>query len=188
MWGRVNHKNVVKIFRLYESEEEDKMYVWMQYADMGQIADSVEEKPGDFTINTRMVECVAQKVGNDREKIVAFIFKGVAEGVNYLHNVLKMANRDIKPENILFATNKHGTNNTHEDRAQIADFTTVVQCQSEEYEVSGEAGTMAFMAPECFNKGKPYRPKPTDIWAIGVSIYVLMFDKLPFDLTSDKTL
>ena len=75
-----------------------------------------------------MVECVAQKVGDDREKIVAFIFKGVAEGVNYLHNVMRMANRDIKPENILFATNKHGTNNTHEDRAQIADFTTVVQC------------------------------------------------------------
>ena len=47
---------------------------------------------------------------------------------------------------------------------------------------------MAFMAPECFNMGKPYRPKPTDIWAIGVSIYVLMFDKLPFDLTSEKTL
>ena len=35
MWGRVNHKNVVKIFRLYESDDEDKMYVWMQYADMG---------------------------------------------------------------------------------------------------------------------------------------------------------
>ena len=73
-----------------------------------------------------MVECVAQKVGNDREKIVAFIFKGVAEGINYLHNALKMAHRDIKPDNILFATNQFGTNNTHEDRAQIADFTTVV--------------------------------------------------------------
>ena len=38
-WGRVNHKNIVKIFTLYESEKEDKMYVLMQYADMGQIAD-----------------------------------------------------------------------------------------------------------------------------------------------------
>jgi serine/threonine protein kinase len=35
MWGRMNHKNVVKIFRLYESNKEDKMYVLMQYADMG---------------------------------------------------------------------------------------------------------------------------------------------------------
>ena len=131
---------------------------------------------------------MAEKVGNDREKIVAFIFRGIAEGVNYLHNVMKMVNRDIKPDNILFATTKHGTNNTHEDRAQIADFTTVVECSSEDYEISGEAGTMAFMPPECFNKGKPYRPKPTDIWAVGVSIYVLMFDRLPFDLSTEKAL
>jgi hypothetical protein len=35
LWGRLDHKNIVKIFRLYEDEKEDKMYVWMQYADLG---------------------------------------------------------------------------------------------------------------------------------------------------------
>jgi serine/threonine protein kinase len=30
---------------------------------------------------------------------------------------MNMANRDIKPDNILFATIENGTNNTHEDRA-----------------------------------------------------------------------
>ena len=93
------------------------MYVWMQYADLGQIAYAVENQTGHFKINPKVWECVAEKVGSDREKIVAFIFKGIAEGVNYLHNVKKMANRDIKPDNILFATTKHGTNNKYEDRA-----------------------------------------------------------------------
>lgn len=154
------------------------MYVWMQYADMGQIATKVDEQTGHLQINPLVEQCVALKVGNDREKIVSFIFKGVVEGLNYLHNVMQMVNRDIKPDNILFATIQHGTNNTHEDRAQIADFTTVVECLGDDYEISGQAGTSAFMAPECFSSSS-YRPKPLDIWAVGVSIYALMFDRLP---------
>ena len=42
------------------------------------------------------------------------------------------------------------------------------------------------MPPECFNDGKPYKPKPMDIWAVGVSIYTLMFGKLPFGISRDK--
>ena len=112
------------------------MYVWMQYADMGQIA-HFDEKSLTFAINPKVEEHVKGLVGEDREKIVSFIFKGVVEGLVYLHDTKNMANRDIKPDNILFATKANGTNNTHEDRAQIADFTTVVECTSPDYQVSG---------------------------------------------------
>ena len=68
---------------------------------------------------------------------MSFIFKGVVEGLVYLHDKKNMANRDIKPENIVFATKVYGTNYNHEDRAQITDFTTVVECPSPDYKVSG---------------------------------------------------
>jgi len=61
-----------------------------------------------------------------------------------------MANRDIKPDNILFATKKDGTNPNYEDRAQIADFTTVVEIFDDNFTVTDKAGTVAFMPPECF--------------------------------------
>ena len=88
----------------------------MQYADMGQIA-FCDEQTSTFTINPKVEEHVKSIVGEDREKIVSFIFRGVVEGLVYLHDEKNMANRDIKPDNILFATKAHGTNNTHEDRA-----------------------------------------------------------------------
>ena len=62
---------------------------------------------------------------------------------------MQIANRDIKPENILFATREGSTNNVLEDRAQIADFTTVVECKGPDFMVNDQAGTQAFSPPEC---------------------------------------
>ena len=49
----------------------------------------------------------------------------MANGLEYLHEEAFVANRDIKPENILFTTKAGGTNIYSYDRAQITDFTTV---------------------------------------------------------------
>jgi len=59
-----------------------------------------------------------------RERIARFIFTQVASGLEYLHEVALVANRDIKPDNILFTTKQGGTNIYSHDRAQITDFTT----------------------------------------------------------------
>lgn len=37
VWQKVNHKNVVKIFKLYDDFEKDKMYLLMELAVFGQI-------------------------------------------------------------------------------------------------------------------------------------------------------
>jgi [calcium/calmodulin-dependent protein kinase] kinase len=41
------------------------------------------------------------------------------------------------------------------------------------------AGTRAFLAPETFKKEK-YKGKLADIWAGGVTLYYLVYGKLPF--------
>jgi len=45
--------------------------------------------------------------------------------------------------------------------------------------LNSTAGTPAFLAPECCQSGK-FKPKPADIWAMGVTIYVLLFGCVPF--------
>ena len=103
-----------------------------------------------------------------------------------MHDTAKLANRDIKPENILFATTAGGTNNVLEDRAQIADFTTVVDCSDPTVKVNDRAGTEAFSPPECVDSSGSYYPKPVDVWSLGVSIYCMMFEVLPFSLDNLK--
>ena len=150
----------------------------MQLADLGQIA-SYDKIEKSFILNQKLLDVVGPKVDNSKDRVCQYVFRQVASGISYLHTVIKMANRDIKPDNILFATKAHGTNPAFEDRAQIADFTTVIEIPNENYTVSDKAGTVAFMPPECFNHTK-YKPKPMDIWALGVSIYCCFFGKLPF--------
>ena len=51
--------------------------------------------------------------------------------------------------------------------------------------VSDTVGTKPFEAPEVSLRGQ-YRPLPTDVWALGVSIYATVFGVAPFGTaTSD---
>lgn len=65
------------------------------------------------------------------ERVARFIFSQVANGLEYLHYDALVANRDIKPENIMFTTKEGGTNIFSHDRAQITDFTTVFKLKAE---------------------------------------------------------
>lgn len=65
--------------------------------------------------------------------------------MQYMHDVANIVNRDIKPDNMLFMTQVDGTDRKG-DRAQIADFTTVIRGAEgdSDFKVSGDMGTMCF--------------------------------------------
>ena len=136
----------------------------MQFADMGEIA-SWDEASKKYIANARMLEYLTRKLtdeqefrdfgaadcANMRERVARFIFSQVANGLEYLHYDALVANRDIKPENILFTTKEGGTNIYSHDRAQITDFTTVFQLHKDTadiVQISGKQGSPAFLAPE----------------------------------------
>jgi len=68
----------------------------------------------------------------------------VAEGIDYMHEEMKVANRDIKLENILYQT--------EEDKVKITDFTTAMDVPSEDFEIKDRDGTKSFEAPECITQ------------------------------------
>jgi serine/threonine protein kinase len=65
-------------------------------------------------------ECNSQ-----HERVCKYIFYQIAQGMLHMHEEGRIANRDIKPDNMLFITQDGGTDRKG-DRAQIADFTTAV--------------------------------------------------------------
>ena len=81
--------------------------------------------------------------------------------------------RDIKLDNILIGRNSKG-----EIKIKLIDFGFSIW-MDHIYKDKLYCGTNIYMAPELLLK-RPYLPGPTDIWALGVIIYVLVCVKFPF--------
>lgn len=98
----------------------------------------------------------------------------IGSALAYMHS-LRVVHRDIKPQNILLT----------DDGFLLCDFSVSSQLGSDDEMLSGLTGTSVFMSPEISNHNL-YPPKPADMWALGVTVFVLLYGKFPFNL--DKAL
>ena len=114
---------------------------------------------------------------SDVEKAAKHIFRQVAEGIQYLHNEMKIAHRDLKPENIMYVSDG--------DKVKIGDFTVAMEITDDDMEIKNQEGTKAFEAPECTSQ-ESFKPRPLDIWAYGVTLYSYVTGKLPFYGETDQ--
>ena len=118
----------------------------------------------------------------DLEHACRWIFYQVAEGMQYLHDVMCIVHRDLKHENILLG--RLSADPQTEEEAQptikICDFTTayIMPEPTDDCKLVTKAGTIAFNAPEVFSQ-ETFLAKPLDIWSYGVSMFVFLTKKLP---------
>lgn len=85
-----------------------------------------------------------------------------------------IVHRDVKPANLLVG---------RDGRLRIADFGVCTEfCGSEDVLLDNTVGTPAFVAPEQLT-GQFYG-KAADIWAMGITLYVLIYGILPFSGTN----
>ena len=80
--------------------------------------------------------------------------------------------RDIKPDNIVLT----GDGKT----AKICDFSVSHVFEDNDDRLSHSAGAPAFLAPELVSIRGQSHGKPTDIWALGVTLYYFVFGTCPF--------
>ena len=103
------------------------------------------------------------------------IMRQVCRGLAVAHaEEPPIIHRDIKPQNILVGYDGSGF------RIRVADFGLAKNVNPLSL-LASAAGTLAFKPPEFLLNVDSCT---TDVWSIGTTLYFLLTDRLPFDLTS----
>ena len=108
------------------------------------------------------------------EKDICEIIYQLLQALSFIHNQ-NIIHRDIKPENILFASKKDYST------LKLIDFglsSYIDKCKN-------IVGTPYYMAPEMV-EGRSY--PQSDIWSIGVIVYLSLTGKYPFESKENKDL
>ncbi|XP_059511209.1 calcium/calmodulin-dependent protein kinase kinase 1 isoform X2 [Stegostoma tigrinum] len=149
---KLDHPNIVKLVEVLDDPTEDHLHMVFELMSKG----PVMEVPTDNLFS---------------EEQAHFYFRDIILGIEYLH-YQKIIHRDIKPSNLLLGDDGH---------IKIADFGVSNQFEGNDALLSSTAGTPAFMAPETLSETrKSFHGKALDVWAIGVTLYCLVFGKCPF--------
>lgn len=104
---------------------------------------------------------------------LAHLARQMVAAVAHVHS-LQIVHRDIKGENFLSDRQDIGDPDC---RVALADFGTAVRIEPGE-QLNSRVGTPAFWAPEMWAGGYDFL---VDVWALGVTAFVLVAGALPFD-------
>lgn len=110
-------------------------------------------------------------IGDHRAKT---LFRGVFNGVEYMHKRL-IAHRDLKLENLLLTKN---------NEPKIVDFSLSVIWDGKRL-LNDWCGTPPYFAPEILSR-KPYDPLSYDVWSLGVCLFIMLNDYIPFLSNDDQ--
>ncbi|XP_058834353.1 testis-specific serine/threonine-protein kinase 6-like [Topomyia yanbarensis] len=155
---KVRHQHIVKIHSILKRER--MVFIFMDYAEGGDLLKFIN------------------KNGALNETQAKLWFSQMVSAARYLHSI-DIAHRDLKCENILLS--KKGA-------VQLADFGFARVC-GEQHGAFSETycGSAAYAAPEVI-LGKPYNPMVSDVWSLGVILFVMLNAAMPFDDRNVKKL
>lgn len=102
------------------------------------------------------------------EPLASYIFRQVVSALTYLHS-LNILHRDIKDENIILNEHFH---------VKLIDFGSATFL-APNHSFSTFCGTMEYCSPEVL-KGNRYKGPELEMWALGVTLYTLIFGENPF--------
>ena len=107
------------------------------------------------------------------------LMKQICRGLSVAHNANPpIIHRDIKPQNILVGYEADGL------RARLSDFGLAKEVNPLTL-LATAAGTLSFKPPEAFSGNRHSDSAAGDIFALGVTLYLLLTDELPFHVDAD---
>ncbi|KAJ3009704.1 UNVERIFIED_CONTAM: Serine/threonine-protein kinase par-1 [Siphonaria sp. JEL0065] len=147
---RLDHPNVINLYSIMETE--DECFVVMEYAAGGELIEYI-------AVRNYLSEREARK-----------FFRQIISAMDHCH-MASVVHRDLKLENLLLNDNRD---------ILISDFGLgrTYNPEVQEY-LKTFCGTPNYAAVELIS-GIPYNGIKSDIWAMGVALYVMMTGKTPF--------
>lgn len=154
------HRNVVQLKEVIDDPRSQKIFLVLELMEGGEVVwKDLFDRPA-MTVNE------AQRTLRD-----------VVLGLEFLH-YQGIIHRDIKPANLLW---------THDHTVKISDFGTSYlgacdMSSATDATLAKTAGSPAFFAPELCTAAPDAPPvtKAIDVWALGVTLYCLLFGHVPF--------
>ncbi|XP_060041608.1 myosin light chain kinase 3 isoform X2 [Erinaceus europaeus] len=148
--NQISHVNLIQLYDAFESK--NNFTLIMEYVDGGELFDRITSEKLHLT-----------------ELDVILFTKQICEGVHYLHQHY-ILHLDLKPENILCVSQTG-------HQIKIIDFGLAKRYKPRE-KLKVNFGTPEFLAPEVVNY--EFVSFPTDMWSVGVIIYMLLSGLSPF--------
>jgi len=155
----VDHSGIMKMVDCYE--DADYVHIVTEKYTGGELFDKIVDNTNDY--------------GCLPEEEAVKIIKSLLEAVEYLHSK-DIVHRDIKPENVLFESNEEGSS------VKLIDFGLSRIHGLNDGKMTNQVGTPYYMSPSIL-KGKYDRS--CDLWAIGVTAYILLTGYPPFNGGAD---
>jgi len=163
--SRIGHPNIVRVFdaNVLDSPQGLSGYFTMEYIPSGSL---------DRFWNSYGTELVPVET-------TVGILRQLCRGMSVAHGENPpIVHRDIKPQNILIGYEADGL------RARLSDF-GLAKAVNPLTLLASTAGTITFKPPEAFSRFKA-DSCAADIWALGVTLYLLLTDSLPYKVEPDR--
>ncbi|XP_043724386.1 calcium and calcium/calmodulin-dependent serine/threonine-protein kinase-like [Telopea speciosissima] len=148
------HPNVIDLYDLYE--DLNGVHLVLELCSGGELFDRI----------------VDQEKYSEAE--AAAMVRQIANGLSALHRA-NIVHHDLKPENCLFL------NNSENSPLKIMDF-GVSSVEEFTEPIVGLFGSIDYVSPETLSQGKV--TCATDMWSLGVILYILLSGDPPFQATS----
>ncbi|KAE9610067.1 putative dual-specificity kinase TKL-Pl-4 family [Lupinus albus] len=166
VWHKLDHPNVTKFIGATMGSAE--LQIQTDNGLIGMPSNVccvvVEYLPGG-TLKTFLIKNRKRKLAF---KVVIQLAVDLARGLSYLHSQ-KIVHRDVKTENMLLDKSR---------TVKIADFGVARVEASNPNDMTGETGTLGYMAPEVLN-GNPYNRK-CDVYSFGICLWETYCCDMPY--------
>lgn len=159
---KLRHRNIASLLEVIEDAEAQKIYLVMPYYERGPLLKvSVDGACSPLDLD-----------------VARGYMRQLCNAVQYLHNH-RVVHRDIKPENVLLGS---------DGSAYLSDFgVSTLLSLHDDTVVATSDGTPAYLAPEILagpSGSQRLKGFPLDIWALGVTFYIMIYGRFPFQGTT----
>ncbi|XP_020230314.1 serine/threonine-protein kinase STY13 [Cajanus cajan] len=166
VWHKLQHPNVTKFIGATMGSSELQIQTDNGLISMpSNICCVVVEYLAGGTLKSFLIKNRRRKLAF---KVVIQLALDLARGLSYLHSQ-KVVHRDVKTENMLLDKTR---------TVKIADFGVARVEASNPNDMTGETGTLGYMAPEVLN-GNPYNRK-CDVYSFGICLWEIYCCDMPY--------